>query len=190
MPDTPTNTRLLARIVRPQGRMGELLCELYTDFPEQFTSSANLTLHFAHQQWQPIVVEKFWQPLGRNAGRVVLKLQGTDSISAAELLRGATIHLPSEERTPVEESRYYVADLVGCAFHDGNTCLGTVTDVQFPASSPGKQVPDAAALFVVTPENGPDLLIPFVNAFTRSIDLKTRSIHMELPEGLAELNRA
>ncbi len=189
MQGTHANTLLLARVVRPQGRLGEVLCDLYTEFPEQFTSSANLSLHFADERHQPVVIEQFWKPLGRNAGRIVLKLQGTDSISAAEVLRGATLHLPSEERVAVESSRYFVADLIGCAFFDGGTCLGTVADVQFPTSASGKQALDSAALFVVRPENGPDLLIPFANAFTKAINLDTRSIHMELPAGLAQLNR-
>ena len=183
-------TRMLARIVRPQGRIGEVLCELYTDFPEQFTDSDNLTLCMTDQQHRPAVVEHFWKPLGRNAGRIVLKLEGIDSITAAETLRGTSVHTPDAERVAVESSRYFVADLIGCDFYDGDTHLGKVADVQFPASTSGKQLLDAAALFVVSTDKGTDLLIPFANQFTRAIDLESRSIHMELPVGLAQLNSA
>lgn len=188
MQDLQAKTRVLARIVRPQGRVGEVLCELHTDFPEQFTQSSNLTLCMTDQRHQPAAVEHYWKPLGRNAGRIVLKLQGVDSITTAETLRGASIHTPDAERVEVESSRYFVADLIGCDFFDGDTCLGKVADIQFPASSTGKQLLDAAALFVVSTADEADLLIPFANQFTKSINLEHRSIHMELPNGLVQLN--
>ncbi len=188
MQGAQADTRLLARIVRPQGRHGEVLCESHTDFPEQFTGSPNLSLRLADQHPQPVVVEYFWKPLGRNAGRIVLKLQGVDSISAAEALRGASIHMPVSERVAVEDARYFVSDLVGCDFFDGDRCLGKVADVQFPTTTSGKQLLDATALFVVCTDSGTELLIPFANEFTRAINLEDRCIYMELPNGLAQLN--
>jgi len=38
-------------------------------------------------------------------------------------------------------------------------------------------------------EVGPDLLIPYVPAICREVDLKARRIGVELPEGLEDLNR-
>ena len=35
---------LLARIVRPQGRRGEVLADIFTDFPEHFTERKRLFL--------------------------------------------------------------------------------------------------------------------------------------------------
>ena len=35
---------LLAKIVRPQGRQGEVLCDLLTDFPEKFSERKRLFL--------------------------------------------------------------------------------------------------------------------------------------------------
>ena len=114
----------LARIVRPQGRRGEVLADLLTDFPEQFTASTSLSLLSSAGVHRAVTVENHWMPTGRNAGRVVLKLAGTDSISDAETLAGAEIQLPADQRVALEEGTYYVSDLVGCAVDEGDTADG------------------------------------------------------------------
>ncbi len=44
MPDSPQNWVWLARIRRPQGRKGEVLAEILTDFPEKFAERKQLWL--------------------------------------------------------------------------------------------------------------------------------------------------
>lgn len=180
--------RTLARVVRPQGRHGEVLCDLLTDFPDQFTGSQNLLLTSVAGVQTPATVEKFWLPTGRNAGRVVLKLAGTDSITQAELLREAAVQMPQEERLSLDDGTYYVSDLVGCEVHNAGAVLGTITDVQFPVSSSGKRLDDAAAIFVVASPDGQESLVPFAQAFVLSLNLERRVISMALPAGLAGLN--
>lgn len=178
----------LARIVRPQGRRGEILADLFTDFPSIFTTTSSLVLVARDGARCPVVVENQWLPTGRSHGRVVLKLHGTDSISAAETLAGREIRMPRDERIQLEEQTWYVSDLVGCALLDGETVLGTVSDMHFPVTADGRRLEDAAPLFVVARESGVELLIPFANAFVQSIDTDTRRIHMMLPAGLLDLN--
>lgn len=180
--------RTLARVVRPQGRHGEVLCDLFTDFPHQFTSSPRLLLTSAAGVQTPTTVERFWLPTGRSAGRVVLKLAGTDSITQAELLRGSAVEMPQEERLSLEDGTYYVSDLLGCEVHNAGAVLGTVVDVQFPVSSSGKRLDDAAAIFAVTGPDGQELLVPFAQTFVLAMDLERRLISMALPPGLTDLN--
>lgn len=186
MSDPPLRT--LARVVRPQGRHGEVLCDLLTDFPDQFTSSEHLLLTNAAGVQTPAVIEKYWLPTGRNAGRIVLKLAGTDSITQAEQLRGNAVQMPHEERVSLDDGTYYVSDLLGCEVHNAGAVLGTIADVQFPVSSSGKRLDEAAAIFVVAGPDGQESLIPFAQAFVLALDLEHRVISMALPEGLASLN--
>lgn len=178
----------LARVVRPQGRRGEVLADLKTDFPEQLRQYPNIFLRLPDGEPKPAVVEDSWLPTGRSAGRIVLKLQGVDSISDAEKLLDATLEIASDQRLTLSDGNYYVSDLIGCQMVHQGDMVGTVVDMHFPQDPTGKRIDDAAALFVVERANGDEVLIPFANAFVASIDTVARKIEMNLPDGLLEMN--
>src|SRR5580692_714068 len=90
----------LAHLLRPQGRKGELLAELLTDFPERFTGRV---VHLGPEgKSVEYTIESYFLPTGRNAGRVVLKFANVDSINDAEKLNGLDVTIPQEERAPLE----------------------------------------------------------------------------------------
>ena len=118
MSDTPRVT--LAHLLRPQGRKGELLAELLTDFPEKFTGRQ---VFLGAEEY---FVESYFLPTGRNAGRVVLKFANVDSINDAEKLNGLDVTIPQEARAELEEGQTYISDLVGCAVFDGGKEIGVL----------------------------------------------------------------
>lgn len=193
MPSESTKWVVLAHLLRPQGRKGELLAELLTDFPDQLAGREGLLLARPEfdgdaSEAKSIQVVSSWLPVGKNRGRVVLKLDGVDTISAAEALAGLDLLVGDDQRLPLDEGSFYVSDLIGCTLFDGEVQVGTIVDVQFPSSSDGVPLPDAAALLEV--ESGEDeALIPFVKAFTKTIDLPGKRLVMNLPPGLIEVNR-
>jgi 16S rRNA processing protein RimM len=178
----------LARIVRPQGRRGELLSDLFTDFPEQFTEQPRVSLLTPAAARIPATVESHWMPTGRSAGRIVLKFAGTDSITDAEKLAGYQVQIPAEQRLKLDDETHYVEDLIGCTLVDGENEIGIIEDLHFPLDSEGRRLQDAASIFVVKRPNGDELLIPFANAFVRNIDTAAKRIEMNLPGGLLEMN--
>jgi 16S rRNA processing protein RimM len=178
----------LAAIVRPQGRRGEVLADLLTDFPDQFTGEAELCLQRPDGTRSPVRVEAHWMPTGRNAGRIVLKLAGIESITEAERVAGCRVQLHQSERAGLEQHTYYVTDLVGCTLEEGGAEVGLVIDLHFPLNSEGRRLHDAASLFVVQRANGDEVMVPFVNAFVEEIDVVAKIIRMKLPTGLLEMN--
>lgn len=178
----------LARVVRTQGRKGEVLADLLTDFPDRFQTQPNVFLRSDSGEPRPTVVESSWMPTGRSAGRIVLKLAGVDSISDAELLAGAEVQIPAAERVNLADGTYYVSDLIGCRMNNRGDEIGTVSDMHFPQDTAGRRIEDAAAIFVVERANGDEILIPFASAFVRRIDTASRVIDMELPDGLLQMN--
>lgn len=191
---------MLARILRPQGRKGEVLAELLTDFPDRFSERPHMHLApagfaeasetQAESALQQIQIVSHWLPTGRNAGRVVLHFAGVDSITQAEALAGKEVVVPSSERMPLEEDAAYISDLTGCTVYDRGTALGTVETVQFPVTPDGAhRLEEAAPLLVLRSEDGSELLVPFAKSYLVAIDTAAKTIRMELPEGLAELNR-
>lgn len=179
---------VLAHLVRPQGRNGELLAEILTDFPERFAERKHLFVarpgsYESGQQLAPhaVTLEHHWL----HKGRIVLKFATVNSINEAELLRGLDVIVPREERVPLEGDAVYLDDLLGCHVFDMRADLtgrevGEIVDVDRDST--------AGDLLVVKSEAGAEVLIPFVKAFLRRVDVGARRIEMDLPEGLLELN--
>ena len=96
---------VLAHLLRPQGRKGEVLAELFTDFPERFEGPKRVFLAAPGfdgeaNDARSAEVEAFWLPVGKNEGRIVLQFAGIDTISDAELIAGMDVLVPREERRP------------------------------------------------------------------------------------------
>jgi 16S rRNA processing protein RimM len=187
---------LLAHLLRPQGRKGEVLAELFTDFPERFDDQRRVFLAapgFDGEQAEARSAEvvAFWLPLGKNEGRVVLQFAGIDTISDAESIAGKDVIVPHEERLPLDEESVYISELIGCTVYDGTVPVGIVEDVQFAMSADGgRRLDDAAPLLAVTSHEGDEILIPFAKAFLVAVDTEEKRIDMNLPEGLVEVNRS
>lgn len=178
----------LARVVRPQGRRGEVLCDLFTDFPDQFKERPNVSLLGPDGKRSDAAVQDHWLPVGRSAGRIVLKLAAVESITDAEKLAKCEVQIPAAERVALDEQTYYVNDLIGCVMTDGETEIGTVDDMHFPQDPQGKRIETAAAIFVVARANGDKVMIPFANEFVAKIDIAAKRIEMRLPQGLVDMN--
>jgi len=116
----------------------------------------------------------------RQHGRLILKLAGVDTISQVERLVGAELGVPEEQLPPAEEGLFYTFQLKGCqVVTAGGKALGTVTEV---LDSGGTHI------LKVDGDEG-EILIPFAQSYLRKVDLGQRRIEVDLPEGLADLNK-
>lgn len=182
--------------MRPQGRRGELLAEPLSDLPELFADGqpvwlapASATAPGNEDESAARRLQEHFFPTGKNAGRIVLKLSGCDSISQAEALAGQQLLIPVERRPQLDPDTFYVGDLLGSTLFDGNTLLGPVVDLHFPTAADGRRLPDAAPLLgVQLPSADPEdlTLIPFIRAWLVSVDLEAHRITMNLPAGLLD----
>jgi 16S rRNA processing protein RimM len=178
----------IARVCKVQGRFGEVLTELHTDFPERFAERRRLyAWQAAAGKRRLLQLEEYWP----HKGGMVLKFEDIGSIEQAEELVGAEIQIPASERAELDEGSFYVSDLMGCLVVESGdqsgagqaveaTEIGRVVDVNFGAGS--------APLLIVNNEAGREFMIPFVERFTRKLDVKAKRIEMQLPEGMLELD--
>ena len=186
---------VLAHVLRPQGRKGEVLADLLTDFPARFADRTQLYLAKPGFTGDPsdarsIEVIGHWLPVGRNHGRIVLHFATIDSIEKAETLAGLEVIVPSAERVELEEDEEYIDDLIGCMVFDGPTEIGTVTAVEFPTTADGaRRLESAAPLLTVLTAAEDEILIPYVQSFLVSLSTARKRIEMTLPAGLLDLNR-
>lgn len=165
----------IARVLKTQGRRGELAAALETDDPERFATLTRVFLHRPPAAPVAFPLKRHWF----HKGWVVLELEGIADLNAAEPWVGAEVVIPFEERAPLPPGKWYYTDLEGCTVFAGETAIGVLAAVE--------EMPGGEMLHVRS-DAGDDLLIPFVAAWTQSVDLGARTIHMQLPEGLLELN--
>jgi 16S rRNA processing protein RimM len=188
----------VAHILRPRGNKGEVVAELFTDYPARLADQKQIYLSKTAGEASAMALENFW--IDRNhPGMGVFHFAGCSTISDAEKFRGYDVLLPFEERVVLPAGQYFVSDLIGCTVIDSagsNTVLaspacameeaprvvGTVTDVFFP----GERVTGTPLLQVET-ANG-ELLLPLAEDICTRINVAARRIDVRLPEGLDELN--
>jgi 16S rRNA processing protein RimM len=167
----------LARVVKTQGRMGEVAVEVHSDVSDRFSVGMKLSaLERAGGSRREVQIESLWP----HKGLLVLKFAGIDSISDAEALMGAELQVPRNERAELEEGWSYVSDLVGCEVFDQGQQIGRIEDVQFGAGE--------APLLVVAGVDGKKYDVPFAEAYVDGVDLGGKQLRMKLPEGMLDIN--
>ena len=177
----------LARIVKTQGRHGEVAAEMHSDVPGRFAAGMKLfalpkALDLKSQDLKlqatrrELEVEDLWP----HKGLLVLKFRSVDSMSDAELLIGSELQVPSVDRADLETGWTFVSDLIGSTVLDHGREIGRIEDVQFGAGE--------APLLIVVNSGGKKFDVPFAEAYLESIDTAQRQVRMNLPEGMLEVN--
>jgi 16S rRNA processing protein RimM len=164
----------LARVVKTQGRIGEVGVEIHTAAPDRFQRGLHLSALNKSGERCELEVEDAWP----HKSLVVLKFHGIETIDDAETLICCELQVPESERAQLEPGWSYVSDLVGCKVLDGDREIGIIKDVVFGAGE--------APLLIVSGKS--EYEIPFAEAYLAGIDAGRKQIRMKLPEGLLELN--
>ena len=120
-------------------------------------------------------IEELWP----HKGHLVLKFAGVDSISDAEALVGCELQVARSERAQLDPGWNYISDLIGCVVFDGGREIGKIEDMQFGTG-------EAPLLIIAAGSRRYE--IPYAEAYLKSVDLEHKQIHMQLPEGMLELN--
>ena len=101
----------------------------------------------------------------------LLKLQGVDTVDAAQLLRGKTLEI---YRDDAPEGLIFAAELVGMDVYAEDVLLGQITDV---LDYPGNKV------YVVKGQR--EYMIPAVKEFVLSTDMDANRMQVKIIKGMA-----
>jgi 16S rRNA processing protein RimM len=165
----------LARVVKTQGRRGEVAVEVHTDIADRLHVGLRVFALAEDDSRRELHIEDSWP----HKEWLVLKFAGVDSISDAEALIGSELQVPASERTELESGAAYVSDLIDCVLVDRDREVGAVRDVRFGAGE---------APLLVVGSGKSELEIPYAQEFLVKADLENKRIEMNLPEGLLEVN--
>lgn len=173
----PSRWLTVARIVKTQGRRGEVAAEITTDFPERLAQRGEVWLWDGSSGPRRVPVARVWW----HKNYIVFQFAGCNSIPQARELVGQEIQIPREEAAPLAQGTFYVDELAGCRVLDcqSHTEVGQVRELLPTGGTP--------VLAVQTAE-GKELLIPFAEEFCRRVAPEEKLIEVVLPEGLTDLN--
>lgn len=176
MSEDEKNWIALAKITKPRGNRGEVAALDLCEDLDRFGAGTEVTLRDPAGRFKTAKIENAWD----HQGRLILKFEGVDSISAAEELRGTEVCVPYEELGPPPEGEYYYVDLVGCVVRDADSDreIGVVEAVLEPGGS----------LVLEVWRDGREILIPFRSEICVEVEPEKKSIRVRMPEGLEELN--
>lgn len=111
------------------------------------------------------------------AGGLGARLSGVSTKEQADALKGASLYVDREKLPSLGDDEFYHADLIGMEVRDtGGALIGTLRAVHNHGAGD--------LLEVLGPGMKAALLLPFTRAAVPTVDLASRRIVVDLPEGL------
>ena len=166
---------VVGRIARTHGRSGQVIVNPETDFQYQRFRVGVVFLVRSEDRVNRATVTsvRFHQ------GRPILGFEGVETIDAAENYVGAELRVPLSELQALPTDMFYHHELIGCAVRmsDGRV-IGSVAAVQGTANN------SRLVIRTVTEE----VLVPLAADICQQINVADRTIEIDPPEGLLELN--
>ncbi|MBR5229557.1 MAG: 16S rRNA processing protein RimM [Firmicutes bacterium] len=168
-PENNMEKILMGKIVNVVGLKGEVKVYSYTDRNERFEELESIWLenkvyNIENVRYQNKVV--------------ILKLEGINDRNQAEAQRNKKVYIEETDLQELPEDTYYVRDLIGMEVVTESGKLGTISDVIQNS---------AQDLYEVKTEEGKKVYIPVVKQFVIDVDMDSRIVKVELPEGLLDL---
>lgn len=161
----------LGQIVNVKGLKGEIKVNPFTENINRFETLNKILIKLKNE-----IKEYEIEKVSYHKNQVILKLKGIDTIEAAETLRNYYILINRKDLEPLEEGKYYIADLIGLdVYTEDGKALGKVDDIYNTGSND---------IYVVKDELGKQKLLPGIPEVIKKVDLENSKIIVNLIEGL------
>lgn len=164
------NEVLVGEVVKPHGVQGELKIYPITDNPQRFKKLKEVILVQDQVSRRYNVVRAKVQPDG-----VYLMLEGITNRDEAEKLRGWAVKIDRAEVPPLKEGWYYF-ELEGMQVYEGETLLGTLTQVLQTGAND---------VYLVKGPKG-EICVPALKTVVKNVDVAARRMDVTLPQGLLD----
>jgi len=161
----------VGKVRRPHGVRGDVLVELYTDFPERLTPKKPL---FVGEKHERLVIRN--RRL-HNDG-LLLGFETYDTPEAVGRFRNQTLFVPASDSPQLPDGEYYFRDLLGLAvFDESGSLLGELTDVLETGAND---------VYIVVAPSGTEILLPAIPDVILAVDLGVRRMTVHLLPGLLD----
>jgi len=171
--NTGAESELIAigRVNRAQGLRGELRVIKLSNVADRFSSLNTVILELKNGTRINYTIEYVTE----SDNHVLIKLYGVHDRNDAEALKGAYIMVKTNDIPPLDNDYYYSFDLVGMDVYDtGDEKIGTIKKIEhYPAQD-----------VLVIELKGKTVMLPAVKEYILEIDVKTKTMRVDIPEGL------
>lgn len=158
-------------IRRPHGVHGEMIMDIHTDFPERLKPGTKV---YVGEEHKPMTIAST-RPHGTG---MLVGLRGLTNPDLAGQLRNTYVYVPAKDRPPLPDGKVYQHQILGLrVVTDEGRDLGKLTDI----ISTG-----ANDVYVVTGEDGKEVLLPAIKDVILRYDLPNGEIKVHLIEGLLD----
>jgi len=161
----------VGKVRRPHGVAGEVLVEIYTDFPEHLQPKV---IVYAGQKHHPLTI------LSQRAHKsgLLLAFVGFSTPEQVGQFRNQILYVETTGSSELPEGVYYYHELIGMSVLDENgTALGEVTEIMKTGAND---------VYVVTNTAGHELLLPAISDVVLDVDLASKSMKVHILPGLMD----
>jgi len=168
------NCFYLGKVVKKYSFKGELLVKLDTDEPQLFTKMESVFVEL-HKNLVPFFI---LQSSLHKSQLLRVKFEDVKTEAEADALLGTELYLPLTFLPKLTGNRFYYHEITGFSVKDTSFGeVGTITGVNDTTSQ---------ALFEID-RDGKQILIPVIDKFIKNLDRETKTILLDVPDGLIEL---
>ncbi|EMG27010.1 16S rRNA-processing protein RimM [Listeria fleischmannii 1991] len=166
----------VGKIVNTHGLMGEVRVISRTDFADERYRVGNKLFLYLKNENTPIELTIRSHRVHKNFD--LLTFEGYNGINQVEKMKEGILKVPEEALSELEENAYYFHEIIGCNVRtlDG-LVLGEITEILTPGAND---------VWVVKPERGKEMLIPYIADVVKKIDIANKDIVIEPLEGLLD----
>lgn len=163
----------VGRVRKPHGVRGEVSVGVLSDVRDRFTVGSVVDIVLSSGQRRTARISS----VRGGKEEAIVRFSGLETRDQAEVLRQAVLEVARAQVPAAPPGSFYYFELVGCQCSDARAGeLGRVTRV----------LEDGGGLLLEIKGDSRTLLVPFVEAYIRQVDIGKQSIEVDLPEGLIE----
>jgi 16S rRNA processing protein RimM len=161
----------VGKIRRPHGVTGDVLVEVYTDFPERLRPEVVVYAGEAHI---PLTIRR---QRAHNDG-VLLAFDGYSTPEQVGRFRNQTLYIILADAVELPEGEFYYHELLGLSVLDeSGQSLGKITEIIQTGAND---------VYVVADEAGHEILLPAIAEVVLDVDLDSKIMEVHLLPGLLE----
>lgn len=161
----------IGKLRRPHGVHGEIIMEIFTDFPERLRRGSLVYVGDDHQEIRLNSVRP-------NGTTLLISLAGYTTPETIGVYRNQIVYVPAADRPPLPEGEYYHHQIIGLkVITEEGRELGVIHEILETGAND---------VCVVRPAIGSDMLLPLIDPVVLEINLEKGEMLVHLLPGLID----